>query len=295
MLTTNRFDPNDENANIRVHKHADHNHAADSEMVQQDSVRHAMKQAVRADPSRPVKRAYDGLVVDVRRGDGLGGITVSRRLPLPEFHRVRSCLGRAKRETVPPIPRAIDEVDITGQWATTWSSERFLQFQDNDWGIAVFATDKCLKVMALCTDLYVDGTFRSTPRPYYQYVTILGKYRDRVLNLASCLLTGKTIGHYRQLFQCLKLNVRRLTHHRLQPRRVMCDFEQALVTALETEFLGVRVSGCYFHFCQSLHRHIQELGLVHAYMHDEDLKKIARKFMSLEYLPVALVCLYDVL
>jgi len=192
---------------------------------------------------------------------------------------------------VPPIPRTIDEVDICDQWALTWSGEKFLQLLDSDWGIAVFATDENLAVMGQCSELYVDGTFRSTPRPFYQYVTVLGKYRDRVLNLASCLLTGKTTGQYRQLFQCLKANVRRITHHRLIPRRVMCDFEMGMIAALETEFPRIRVSGCYFHFCQSLYRHVQELRLGNAYRREEDFRGIIRKFLSLGYLPVAVVCL----
>jgi len=51
---------------------------------------------------------------------------------------------------VPPIPRTFDEVDICHQWALTWSGEKFLQFLDSDWGIAICETDENLAVMGQC-------------------------------------------------------------------------------------------------------------------------------------------------
>ena len=47
MLTTNFFDVTAENVDIRVYKHDSHNHAVDSDMIQQEQLRHAMVAAVR--------------------------------------------------------------------------------------------------------------------------------------------------------------------------------------------------------------------------------------------------------
>lgn len=49
------------------------------------------------------------------------------------------------------------------------------------------------------------------------------------------------------------------------------------------------VTGCYYHFCQSLWRKIQELGLSVAYRRDYHVKKFCRKLMTLAYIPLALV------
>ena len=70
---------------------------------------------------------------------------------------------------------------------------------------------------------------------------------------------------------------------------VVCDFEQALVLALETELPRCRVRGCYFHFCQSLWRRVQNLGLANPYRRRRCLRNVIRKFMAIGYLPVALV------
>ena len=48
---------------------------------------------------------------------------------------------------------------------------------------------------------------------------------------------------------------------RWSPEKVLTDFEMALINAFETKLPNIRTTGCYFHFCQSLWRKVQELGL----------------------------------
>lgn len=79
-----------------------------------------------------------------------------------------------------------------------------------------------------------------------QLVTVHGLHNGFVIPLVFCLATGKTIGHYRQIIQHLKNEVRRRSHARLHPRRVVCDFEQSLLIAIQTELPTTRVSGCFF-------------------------------------------------
>ena len=47
--------------------------------------------------------------------------------------------------------------------------------------------------------------------------------------------------------------------------------------------------GCYFHFCQSLWRRIQTLGLARGYRRHRQVRTFLRKFMSMGYLPLAVV------
>ena len=196
---------------------------------------------------------------------------------ISEFHTIRTSVSRAKRENVPRIPRNLNDVDISGVRATTWNGDRFLMHQDNVLGVLIFATDENLMVMQRCPDLYIDGTFRTTPKPYAQYVTIHGYYNKRVITLASCLLSGKSSAHYKQVLQVLKRNVRQLTGHHLRPMRVVCDFELGIISAVETELPAARLCGCLFHFCQSLYRKINDLGLSRAYKQDVQVKSIVCK------------------
>ena len=118
---------------------------------------------------------------------------------------------------------------------------------------------------------------------------IFGDYHGRVISIVTALMTNCTIGHYRQVLQRIKSGVRRVTRHDWEPTAVVMDFEQALLSAVETEFPDTVAEGCYFNFNQSLWRHIKELRLAREYRRDERLKQLLRKVMSIGFLPTALV------
>ena len=198
---------------------------------------------------------------------------------------MRSRLQRTRASTLPPLPQDIDEVDIAGEWARNWRGQPLLSHLDNDWGIAIFCTTENIRILQRCETIYIDGTFKTCPAPYSQFVTVHGKYLGQVFTLAMCLLNGKQVGQYRQILQYLKYRVRNVTRHRWRPTMAICDFEQALILAIETELPNTRVRACYFHFCQSLWRKIQSLGLVERYRRRRRLRKVLRKVMSIGHLP----------
>lgn len=135
----------------------------------------------------------------------------------------------------------------------------------------------------------MDGTFRSCPEPYTQFFTIHGKFHRRVLPLVMALMTERNIGAYRQILRYVKVKVRKTSGHRLRPERIVMDLKMALITASETEFQRATISGCYFHFCQSLWRKVQQLGLAGKYRQRRHLRKRIRQLMAIGYLPAPLV------
>jgi len=153
----------------------------------------------------------------------------------------------------------------------------------------MFVTEPNLKILQRCSTIYIDGTFKTCPKPYQQFVTIHGSYQGQTFLFCMALLATKDVGAYRQLFQHLKRRVRATTHHRLSPEQVVCDFEIALKIAVETELPNTRVAGCYFHFCQSLWRKIQELGLSQMYRWRRKVRKLLRKMMAIGHLPTNIV------
>jgi len=96
-------------------------------------------------------------------------------------------------------------------------------------------------------------------------------------------------GSYRQVIQAIKNKIIELTERRWRPVTVISDLEQASITAFVTEFPGITVQGCYFHFKQALWRAIQRLGLVNSYRNSRRLKKCVKKVMALGFLPIAIV------
>ena len=239
----------------------------------------SIKEKVEKNPSEPVRRVFDK-AVEEDSGDSD---------EVPFFESVRSRIKRMRSKLLPAIPSGVSDVDITGEWGKTWKGKKFMTHLDNNAGIAVFTTKRFLKALQKADCLYVDGTFHTAPKPYMQFVTIHGKIGGFVVPLVFILSTGKISTQYRSAFRHLKVEVHRLTHQALQPRRVVCDFEKSLMIALEFEFPTSRLSGCYFHFTQSLWRRVQHVGLAADYRNDERLRKRVRKVMALGFLPTLLV------
>ena len=131
--------------------------------------------------------------------------------------------------------------------------------------------------------------FNSCPPSYEQFATIHGLYHGRVLPFVMALATGKRVGYYLQILQHVKVRIRYMTGHRFSPRMVICDFEQSLRIAFDTELPRTRFRNCYFHFCQSLWRHLQELGLAVPYSRHRHLQSCIEKVMAIAYLPVVIV------
>jgi len=104
--------------------------------------------------------------------------------------------------------------------------------------------------------------------------------------LVSCLLSAKSQIHYRHVLQSLKNRVRQKTHHNFKPSRVICDFEMALMAAVELELPFSKLCGCLFHFRQSLYRKVTDLGLKREYKNDINLKSMIAKFMSMGVIPL---------
>ena len=159
-LTTTVFDLDAVNPRMTVLFRSAHNHIEDDEVIKRDRIVNNVKHEVRQNLSRPIRRVYD----DVSRTHHQGG----GDRELPQFNSVRSIMGRERRSHVPPTPASIQDVVIDGEWTKTWSGAQFLLHLDNDWGVAVFATEENLQRLQKCKDIYMDGTFRTCQAPYSQ-------------------------------------------------------------------------------------------------------------------------------
>ncbi len=281
-LKTNVLDVDNPPGRIDILEVGDHHgHLPDVQAVEKLKVVNTIKSNITANPTAPIKRMYDDTVSGIQRQQ-----TPLDQEDIPIFDDISQSLKRKKKQNVPPIPNNIADVRIAGPWAETWDGQHNLLHIDNNWGIAIFATRKQMKLLRRASTLYVDGTFRSTPRPYKQIYTLHAEVRGHVVQVATCLMRNKDTGSYRQVIQALKTGVRIVTGHRLRPRTVIVDFELAAMNAFESEFPNISVKGCYFHFNQALWKHIQELGLVRAYKNDRRLKKLVKKIMALGFLPI---------
>ncbi|KRZ08875.1 hypothetical protein T11_16091 [Trichinella zimbabwensis] len=74
-----------------------------------------------------------------------------------------------------------------------------------------------------------------------------------------------------------------LAHWR--PQTVICDFETALIPAVQGSFPGVNIQGCYFHFCQAVLQMVEEPGLQIGNLHEAETKKKIKMVMATAFCP----------
>jgi hypothetical protein len=207
-----------------------HSHGCDSISVRRGLLLKRIYKKVDDNPTEPVRRMYDKVVADDSGdSDDVAG-----------FSGVRTRIKLHRSKLVPPIPATINDVDIAGQWRKTWKGKSFLKLLDNNAGVAIFTTSRLLKALQESDCLYLDGTFRTAPHPYTQFVTVHGDIGGFIVPLVFVLLTGKTTAQYTTVLQHLKQTVQMVTNRALDPRRVVTDFEHSLKLAVEAEFHNSR-------------------------------------------------------
>ena len=130
---------------------------------------------------------------------------------------IRSTLNRTRLENVPPLPVNVHQVVLNGVWVVTLTNDRYLLHQDNQNGILVFATDDDVQLLDNADYVYLDGTFKSAPRPYLQFVTIHGRVNDFTLKLGCALLANKEARSYAIVLRVIANRVQALVGHAWAP------------------------------------------------------------------------------
>lgn len=214
-----------------------HNHAEDDATITRVQFVHDVKRSVKADPSKPIRRAYN----EALRGQQIGDSDEEDYIP--EFHSVRTSIARKRQSMFPSIPRKVKDVTVKGRWAKNWQGQPMICHQDNRKGLLMFMSSRNAYYLRQCDDIYIDGTFKSCPKPYLQILSIHGMFHGRVVPFAFILLKSKANPLYVEMFKQLKQNVLRLTGHNLVPKRILSDFETSLIQAASQEFPQAKLSG----------------------------------------------------
>ena len=93
------------------------------------------------------------------------------------------------------------------------------------------------------------------------------------------LISNKTENCYSKLFRILKEKIK------LEPRKVIFDYEKAIISSMMKEFIKNEVKGCNFHFGQAIWRSCKNIGLQTEYTNNPLIKKIIRHFLNLTFVP----------
>jgi hypothetical protein len=259
-----------------------HLHAADPTEVQVRNITENVKKRAREEPNERPTNVLTAVV-------GVPPEEVAQKLP--ERRSMKRMVNRVQSSRRPPNPKTIRDLVITAPYNTTLRGDPFLLYdsgQEDADRLLIFTTDENLRVLAMCDQVFSDGTFKTVPEAFAQLFGIHGKYMGFVFPLVFALTTRLTEETYRVVYERVK---ERCTQLRLRLDRenltIMMDFELANMNAVRRVFPLATVRGCLFHFDQTIWRHVVEAGLKNEYETvDSPVRRDVVTLMALPFVPL---------
>jgi hypothetical protein len=160
------------------------------------------------------------------------------------------------------LPKSLVDLVLPDVWGFAKHGEPFL-IVDELYGedrLLMFASGWSLIFLSECEQWQSDGTFSIRPLIFVQVYILCGFSNGFMIPCVYCLTTKKDEQVYTKISGHVISLVRKLDLN-LQLRRLTTDFEIATMNSFCRLFPTASVSGCPFHYAQSLWRKIQELGL----------------------------------
>ena len=112
-----------------------------------------------------------------------------------------------------------------------------------------------MKFLEASKQIFIDSTFKCSPKDFYQVINILVKPNDynHIIPICHVLMTNKSYISYINIINDLKLQLF------LNQIKVDCtniyfihDFDKGLVKAIEEYFSNSKSIVCCYHYCKSL-------------------------------------------
>jgi hypothetical protein len=149
-----------------------------------------------------------------------------------------------------------ERTSILEEFKTTLNDEKFIFYDNtetNQEKLAIFTTHLNLIHLKNSKVWVCDGTFYSCPKEFYQLNTIQGLVRGKFYPLVYRLMEKATRTLYDVVFKFLAQK------QDIHPEFIIIDFECAPIVSLTGWFSASRITGCFFHFSQTLWRNSKQI------------------------------------
>ena len=183
----------------------------------------------------------------------------------------------------PVAPKSVSEISLPGWLAETLVAKQSFVFHDSGADdprrLIMFGTSSFIELLS-DADLFCDGTFSCTPLPFSQVYSIQALVEGKSMPIVYALLTNKDKSLYTRVLEVLKGVLKS------PPKSITSDFEQAFIQACRDVFPKASLHGCYFHFKQSMWRHVQHCGLAGEYVKKDDrIRNLLKMPQVLAFVP----------
>lgn len=204
--------------------------------------------------NRPVPRLYNEAMVELQDA-GLNFVA-----DIPSLSNTQHCLYTIRNKAMhvsKTIYKCLKEVEIPEKF----SSFVLADYSDEGSRILVFCSLTARDSVSNIKEYFMDGTFKSCPKPFAQLYTLLGDVGSsmettKVVPLIFALLPDKTEKTYFILFSLIRSQ---LSHWK--PAIVHCDYEIAAINAMSELFPETQIKGCFYHWCRAVWRKAKYLQL----------------------------------
>ncbi|XP_053208063.1 uncharacterized protein LOC128392104 [Panonychus citri] len=257
-----------------VKEPTEHFHDKHFKKIEKIKSRDQMIEEIKKSPNLSIKQIFN----NVRENRTLKLIENNEDiLIVPKFLNLKSSLYSKRKSTYPLIDK--NNLIIPSDYQLTLDKKSFLIHNDNN--MIVFSSSTFLTHLANSDRVYVDGTFSSVPRQFYQLFTIHILINNNMFPAAYALLPDKKMETYLRLLAIINQQIRLRLRLVFNPLHLHCDFECAIIKAFTSFFPSINVHGCYFHYSQCLYRKIQNLGLKICYEKNSEFRLLFKRCKAL--------------
>lgn len=215
----------------------------------------------------------------------MNSVSVVSAPKLPSVSSLKRTVQRKRKINIPQ-PENLFDLEIPHDFTVTKTGENFLKYDSGpaENRILIFTTDQDLQKLQAAENWFADGTFKTSPKLFYQLYSLHSCVFSQCVPHVYALLPNKTTDTYRRLFEQLKVLC-----PNLRPQSIMCDFEVAAMNAFEEAFPTAALHGCLFHMSQNVYKHVQEHGLRNLYSENPEFALKIRMLPALSFVPVRAV------
>ncbi|KRZ05912.1 hypothetical protein T4B_9554 [Trichinella pseudospiralis] len=175
---------------------------------------------------RPSERA-EGCRVDVHAFYYQQQLSELKRLAVEYPRPARNTIYYSRAKRYPRLPARRQDLRLTSEQTTTKSGAQFLMYHSPTNDILIFATEAGARLLVQSNCWCVDGTFKIVPSWYQQLFTL------------NVFMKGK-------LLPCSIPKAEKLGFQ-VDPAKFVCDFQTALILAIQDNFPNNQVQGFFFY------------------------------------------------
>lgn len=147
--------------------------------------------------------------------------------------------------------------------------------------------------------LYVGsvGTFKISPKPFYQVLVMLGRRADHIVPLFFVLLANKRMDSYAAFFEFVKeacaeqaskgKTNRFQQYPGFRPEVIYMDYELGIRGAAKANWPTAEIGGCLYHLAALFKKRLQSANVLDEYKRDADFAQSARMILAMTHLPPA--------